>query len=57
MIVAGLGAVVLLIALGGFLRGLWAKKPKGSSSSSDWSSDQTVGDWPGDGGDVGDGGH
>ncbi|HVH80275.1 MAG TPA: hypothetical protein VM782_12845 [Stellaceae bacterium] len=60
-IFVGLGALVMLIALAGFLRGLWASKShrNAAASSSDWGQA-----WPetghghsGHGGDIGDGGH
>jgi hypothetical protein len=57
LIVVGLGAVVLLAALGGFLRGLWVMKPRRVPGSSEYDWSQSSPDSVGHGGDVGDGGH
>jgi len=58
LIVVGLGVLVMLVAVAGFLHGLWKPKPRGGASSGfDWSSQTTGGDYTGHGGDAGHGGH
>jgi hypothetical protein len=42
LVFAGLGALLVLAALAGFLRGLWVVKPDRDASASGWS--QTVPD-------------
>ena len=52
------GVLLMFFALGGFLRGLWASKPQGGSSSSGYDGGLTGGsDGSGHGGDFGGGHH
>jgi hypothetical protein len=57
--VVGLGVLVMLVAMAGFLRGLWRPKPRGGSPSSwfDGASPTPGDDYTGHSGDAGHGGH